>query len=288
MILFSILTLLVVVGIGIALSLTVLFKVDSIAVTGESRYTQEQILAECGLELGENLFLADTESARSVLESRLPYLEDVSVSRKLPSGIVISVSDASPSAVIAVEEGYLLVSARGKALEVLPSAPGGLPLIKGAQLERAEPGYPITYADEQTERALEEIIATLEKLEFGGIGVIDLSNPLSIELEYDGRILIEVGLPSDLDYKLKFAQKVLRDEIGADEKGTLDISLATDMDAVYFKEEDPFATESSAPSSSEPEPSSEPSSESPSEPSSEPESSAENSGAQAPEESGSE
>ena len=164
MILFSILTLLVVVGIGIALSLTVLFKVDSIAVTGESRYTQEQILAECGLELGENLFLADTESARSVLESRLPYLEDVSVSRKLPSGIVISVSDASPSAVIAVEEGCLLVSARGKALEVLPSAPGGLPLIKGAQLERAEPGYPITYADEQTERALEEIIATLEKL----------------------------------------------------------------------------------------------------------------------------
>ena len=80
----SILTLLVVVGIGIALSLTVLFKVDSIAVTGESAHPgTDSGPVRPGTE--ENLFLADTESARSVLESRLPYLEDVSVSRSCPA-----------------------------------------------------------------------------------------------------------------------------------------------------------------------------------------------------------
>lgn len=257
---FYILIALLVVAAGIVLSFTVLFKIDSISVVGETRYTEEEILAECKIEPGENLFLADTDLARTRLETRLPYLENVNVSRRLPGSIVISASEAVPASVIAAEEDYLLISSQGKVLEHLSDAPKGFPLIKGIGLRQTDPGYSVAYEDEKTARILEELVTMLGKLDFGKIDMIDLSNPLAIEMLYDGRILIQVGIPSDLEYKLKFAKKVLDEKIGAEEKGVLDVSLATDMDAVYFKEGDPNSSRSnsSRPSS---QPSSQPSSE---------------------------
>ena len=46
--------------IGIALSLTVLFKIDTIEVVGETRYDTDQIIALSGIEKGQNLFLCKT------------------------------------------------------------------------------------------------------------------------------------------------------------------------------------------------------------------------------------
>ena len=73
MVLFYVGTFLLVITAAIVLSLTVLFRIDSIEVDNSSRYSSEEILKACGIEDGENLFLADVEGARKKIDQALPY-----------------------------------------------------------------------------------------------------------------------------------------------------------------------------------------------------------------------
>ena len=108
---------LVVVTAGIVLSLTVLFHVDEIMVTGESRYTQEEIVQVSQLKTGENLFMNDTRGAAERIQSSLPYVGSVRISRKLPGTLVIQVDDVMVAGAVQYNNGYLVVGANGKALE---------------------------------------------------------------------------------------------------------------------------------------------------------------------------
>ncbi|MGN1203127.1 MAG: cell division protein FtsQ/DivIB, partial [Eubacterium sp.] len=62
------------VAVGTVLSLTVFFQIDTINVTGNTIYTKDEILAQCTIDKGENLFLSDTETAKEMLEQNLPYI----------------------------------------------------------------------------------------------------------------------------------------------------------------------------------------------------------------------
>lgn len=84
--------LLALVALGVALSVTVLFKVEGFRLEGPEKgaepdtgiYTEDAILAALGVPLGENIFqfsLADKERA---MAAALPYLETIQVRRSLP------------------------------------------------------------------------------------------------------------------------------------------------------------------------------------------------------------
>ena len=94
---------------AVTLSLTVLFKIDTIQVTGSSRYPAQQIVSISGIVQGENLFLAKTKEARTAIESQLPYIKAATVSRQLPATIVIHVEDDTAKGAIAYEGQYALI-----------------------------------------------------------------------------------------------------------------------------------------------------------------------------------
>ena len=50
---------------------------------------------------------------------------------------------------------------------------------------------------------------------------IDISDRANVSFLYDSRITVELGVASDLDYKLKFAGEILTKEIGTGTMGTL-------------------------------------------------------------------
>ena len=64
---------------------------------------------------------------------------------------------------------------------------------------------------------------------------IDISNSANIELNYDNRITIILGLPEDVGYKLRTAKAIITQELAATDKGTLDVSLSnSDRHSSYF------------------------------------------------------
>ena len=71
---FSFLCILLIAGAVVA-ALTVFFKVQSITVSGNARYTSEEVVAASGIEIEDNLFLLNKYSAAQAIFEKLPYVE---------------------------------------------------------------------------------------------------------------------------------------------------------------------------------------------------------------------
>ena len=78
-----------VICVAIIAALTLFFRVDAIQVSGQQRYTDEQVQAASGIQIGDNLFLLNKYDAAGRIVEELPYIEDTRINRNLPSTLVI-------------------------------------------------------------------------------------------------------------------------------------------------------------------------------------------------------
>lgn len=79
--------------VALTMGATVFFQVETVAVSGNSRYTQEEVIQAAGIQAGDNLFRMNKyQIAKQVLQ-KLPYVEEVTIRRSLPSTIVITVAE---------------------------------------------------------------------------------------------------------------------------------------------------------------------------------------------------
>jgi cell division protein FtsQ len=229
---------------AVALSLTVLFKIDSIEVQGTSRYSAEEIIRISGIRKGDNLFLTKTREAGQKIQSSLPYIGTAKVSRRLPAKIRITVSEEAASGAVEYNKKYAIVSASGKVLEFADSIPQGCPAIKGLKLSGAQVGKNIVYQDTSQEAVFRDLTAAIASSKLEKVTTIDLSNSYKIQIIYDGRITMNLGLSSDFDYKLRFAKSILdAGKIKETEHGTLNLSVVAEENNAYF---DPDYTVSTA------------------------------------------
>ena len=83
---------------AVVAALTVFFKVQSITVSGNARYTSEEIIAASGIEIEDNLFLLNKYSAAQAIFEKLPYVEEATINRALPDTIVITVRECAAAA----------------------------------------------------------------------------------------------------------------------------------------------------------------------------------------------
>jgi len=220
---------------AVAVSLTVLFKIDSIQVNGTSRYSAEKIMKAGGIEKGENLFLAKTKDAEAEIQRELPYIGTAKVTRRLPAQIVISVSEEPICGALEYNKKFVVVSHSGKVLEIADKMPANCPAIKGIKLSKAEVGKIIVYTDASQQTMFQSLAAAISSSKLQKVTAIDLSNSYKIQIVYDGRVTMNLGLPSDFDYKLRFAKSILdAGKIKDSEKGTLNLSVAVEDNNAFF------------------------------------------------------
>lgn len=248
---------LLVIGVAILLCFTVLFKLETVSVSGSSRYSAEEIVKASGLVKGENLFRQDLDKASSRVEEALPYIGEAQVSRKLPAEIVITVSEAQIAGVVEFEGQKILLDAKGKVLEATGEAPENCPVFKGLKIKDAVPGKPLQYADEEQKKTVDSLMQAIEESGLSNITEYDVTDIYNLSLVYNNRIRLELGVSTDLVYKLRFFNEGLLQagKLTDKDMGTLDLSQASDTNKAYFQEEDiaSSAASSSAASSSGPE-----------------------------------
>ena len=73
----------------------IFFRVNTMVVSGNARYTQEEVIAAAGVERGDNLFTLNKYQIADRILTQLPYVEDVSISRKLPDALIFEVAESS-------------------------------------------------------------------------------------------------------------------------------------------------------------------------------------------------
>ncbi len=214
-----------------ALSLTVFFPIETIAVTGGSRYADGDLITASGLSTGNNIFCFRAASVEEQLVKQFPYIERARVTRAFPDTVSIEVSEAEIDAVIETEAGFLPLSRRGRILEP-PSAypPEGWPRVIGFSLP-STPSPGSYLPDEEQERfaLLRQIKAEAEQNALTPVSILDLRDPIQMRLLYDGRLAIELGSKIDLSYKLRAAAEVIRLSVNEKTVGTLDVSVRPTM-----------------------------------------------------------
>ena len=222
---YCLLTVLLMLGIGAALSLTVFFNIVSITVEGDSRYTEKEIIAASKIEMGDNLFrLAPSKVERAIVK-QFPYIESAAIKRVLPDGVIIKVKEAKCDSVIEWQGEYSLISEKGRILETEVSLlPEGEYRVSGFDMAKLDAGDYLRKADKERYDVLREIKRCIAQSGLEKTDVIALDDLMDIKLLYDGRIIIEMGSDAETEYKIQAAKKVL--ELSDDMKtvAVLDVS----------------------------------------------------------------
>ncbi len=235
LILFYLSVFVVIIAAAITLSLTVLFKISTVEVTGTSRYSAEEIIKESEIAEGSNLFLFHKDQAIRNIMERLPYVGQVTISRKLPGTVTIHVADAVIAGAIPYNGGYLIIDHNGKALEQSAELPQGYPEITGLRIAEAVVGNMLVYEDNDQKTAFTELLEALTQSGLDKITQIDVSDTYNLKAVYDGRITMNFGIATDLDYKARFAKSIFDSgNIQSTERGTLNLTVVTDNNKVYF------------------------------------------------------
>lgn len=192
----------VIVAVGVVLSLTAFFGIENITVSGNARYTEEEILNQCSINTGENLFLADTNSASDMLELNLPYIYTAEIKRKLPSTIELVITEAEPAYYIRnKDKTFTLLDDNFKVLETEAEKGSGI-AIKKAKVTSAALGRQIEFENEDVDECLKKLSQVVKDNNFDEITAIYSNNISDNYVVYDNRIDFKLGTCDDLEQKV--------------------------------------------------------------------------------------
>ncbi len=200
--------------------------VKTIAVEGESPYTDELLLETCGLKEGQPLLLLRTNAMEKTLLSRMPWLETVQIKRRLPDTVEVTVTKAQAAYRVLDEGKSLLVAADGKVLGYLEEDPSGdlLPLVLGNFVTPVEIAQTLAYETESDGGICVDIFTALHDNELlEGTSEVDLRNPSELTVKLGDRFVVELGDSLSLADKLRLVAESIK-RLEESDTGTLDAS----------------------------------------------------------------
>ena len=222
-VLYKLMTFLLICGALVA-ALALFFKVESIEITGTSRYSTDEVERASGVHVGDNLYLMDKNAVASRITQQLPYVETVQISRRLPKTLCISVTECRGLAAIEQDGRLWLISEGGKLVDTAPADDAAqYAVVTGLTLESPELGRHFT-ASADCARAGELLGTLLHELRskdmLTDVSAIHLEDASAVTIRYLDRFDVEFLWDADFDYKLNYLAAVVQ-ELEANEKGTI-------------------------------------------------------------------
>lgn len=216
----------IIAAVAVITAMTIFFKIGQIQLTGDTRYTRQQVAEATGLELGGNLILFDKNTVLRRLRESCPYLDSIQVRRRLPDTVEVIVTECVPAAAIRWEGGWWLIDREGKLLERQTSAPqNSLTEITGLTLVEPKAG---AFAEIFEEDAKKPMILLLNTAEDDGIlqdiGAMDFFQQYDIRFTYTERFTVKLGSTEELEKKLRFLHVIVEEKLGQNVTGEIDLS----------------------------------------------------------------
>ena len=176
------------------------FRANHIDIIGDSRYTDEQVLVAAGLEgTSPHLLWINETEIRANIREALPYVESVSVTRRLPNRVQIEISESRAIAVVESAGNFARLDHRARVLElgdgVHPNESGIVRLTGIALLPTAQVGNTLPLTDSSIE--LDTLQEMLTLFQFLGlerhITQIDLSQQSNITFRAGDSLRVYLG-----------------------------------------------------------------------------------------------
>lgn len=209
------------------LAVTIFFKIDSIEITATEHYTEDELISASGIEIGDNLFTFRTSKVEKELLEKYPYLASVSVTRSLPSTLVIKAVDSVPAAAVNLASGgYCLIDENGKLLEQASTVPEGIPTVTGVTVSDMAEGKYLT--DNSKSEILVDITKVLkEKNIISNVNFINVSCITDVRMGYLGRLDVRLGQADKLKEKIQMLVHIAENELSPSDINTVYLEDAT-------------------------------------------------------------
>lgn len=240
-------------GVCMVLACTVFFRVEEVVVEGNQRYTQEEIIAASGIQMGDNLYALNKVSIDRKIRTQLPYVGELSINRSLPSTIRIDVTEweavaqvdvpSAEQAAAAQEElaggdksaepaalaqEPWLISVKGKLLEQAPENSTAI-VVTGLTAIAPQAGELLKVPEGETTRldALTALLGAIESADlFHEVSRIQLE-ATRLTVRYADRFDVKMRLNADFSYNIRLMQAVreqMEEKYGPETAGTIDLT----------------------------------------------------------------
>lgn len=239
--------------------ISIFFKVDTVTVTGNEKYTAWEVMETSGIKVGDNLIGINEARITSNIISGLPYVSSVRVGIKLPDTVKIEIIELDVVYAIEADDGsWWLIRSDGGIIEKTSAGNAeqytkvlGVQITGPAVGQKAVAAQPVsqeTTPDGQiipvtikAEEQLDAAISILQYLEdsgvIGEVASVDVSDLSGLELWYGSRYQVVMGDTTQLGYKIS-SMKAAIDQMGDYQSGILDVSFTTWPEEVGYT---PFA-----------------------------------------------
>lgn len=201
---------------AVAAASIIFFRVSQVEVRGSSRYSAQEITDIAGVKVGDNLFAVRAGRVSQRLQSRLPYIRAVSVRRRLPNTLTITVTEGEALAAVALEGKWWLLDEDGKLLEQA-SSPGGAAPVTGVTPLAPAVGTYLAAGEEEKARVerLEELLGGLAKNGLARrLDSVDLTEDYRLTFSLDERFTVHISptLEKGMEYWLQRLAEALKNE----------------------------------------------------------------------------
>ena len=210
-----------IIGIAVALMLTVFFNVDEVKVVGSSIYSEEQIIFASGIMNGDNLLRMSEDEIETRIEESLPYIKQATVNKSYPNKVGIEVAPAKERYVLEMTECKYVCDEDYKILRSSTTRPEGVLRVKGIETETLEIGKILSFKDNQQRDVLTELlnICTDNNLD---VTFVDIKEMVDIRFAVGDKIYVKLGSYTDLGGKLTHLKTML---LEVDKDAMVSISL---------------------------------------------------------------
>ena len=225
-------------AVAVVAALTLFFKVGTIEVTGNNRYSAEEIAAATGVELGDNLILLDRYSIQQKLFVGLPYIKEARINPNLPSTLSVEVVETKAVAALPGAGAYWLISRDGKLLEAVDEATAQDYLdIAGLEADAPAAGREAQLLEDSpiTMDRLRELLAALEERQLmARADNLDLTDPDILVINYDGRFRMEMYYSADFDFKLNCLEETVQ-ALQPNETGIIRMTMKDEYEVRFIR-----------------------------------------------------
>ena len=235
--------------VGVILSMTVLFKTEKIVVNiPDNIYSSQDIIDASGLHYQDNIFMAGKSRAEDRLEEKFPYIKSAKVTAVIPDTITIDITLSKPSYAVKTDRLTYIANEDSKVLEVTATADEvKVPLIEGVSVKDAKAGEHLEFESTIVKESLNEMFNLAKEKGYDKITRVDITSnqthsgtqTMEIRYVYDDRIVVYLGIPENITYKMQTAQTIIDEKLdvnGAVLTGELDVSNSYDTKKSYFNQ----------------------------------------------------
>lgn len=225
--LYKVLSMIVICGAIIA-AMTLFFRVDTVVITGQQRYTEKEIRKAMGVQDGDNLFLMNKHEVADRMTRTMPYLDKIRINRRIPDTLLVEVKECGTPLALVQDESAWLISPSGKIVDQKPAEEASnYGIIDGCQILAPSVGTRIALATEFSaqQTGLQNLLSALDEEDMmDQVNAIHLGDLSVLSMEYGGRFTVLMNYNADFEIKMKSLRAILAsDKIQDNMTGTFDM-----------------------------------------------------------------